>query len=105
VLFNRNTAEPAVIIADEIRVGPSWASVTPPAESTVVPSLNISRSGNLTLLSWTTNAPGFVPERAATLADPGVWVALNAPVYLSGDQYVLTNLDAAPAFFRLRGSR
>jgi len=105
VLFNRNTAEPAVIIADEIRVGPSWASVTPPAEFTVVPSLNISRSGNLTLLSWTTNAPGFVPERAATLADPGVWAALNAPVYLSGDQYVLTNLDAAPAFFRLRGSR
>ena len=62
VLFNRNANEPAGIIADEIRVGPSWASVTPPAESPEVPSLSISRSGNNSALSWSTNSPGFVLE-------------------------------------------
>src|ERR1039458_7315529 len=60
VLFNRNSAEPATIIAYELRVGASWASVTPPAESQTVPVLNISRSGNTSVLSWTTNAPGFL---------------------------------------------
>src|SRR5207248_3092635 len=62
VLFNRNAAEPAVVFADEIRVGTSWASVTPPAESQVVPSLSILRSVGSDVLSWTTNAPGFVLE-------------------------------------------
>jgi hypothetical protein len=37
VLFNRNSAEPAAIIADEVRVGASWASVTPPAEIQIPP--------------------------------------------------------------------
>jgi len=59
VLFNRNSAEPAGIIADDVRFGSSWASVTPPAESQVLPTLNIARSGNSSVLSWTTNAPGF----------------------------------------------
>ncbi|HSU54024.1 MAG TPA: immunoglobulin domain-containing protein, partial [Candidatus Dormibacteraeota bacterium] len=52
VLFNRSANEPAGIIVDELRLGSSWASVTPPAEAPVPPTLNINRSGNASVLSW-----------------------------------------------------
>lgn len=103
VLFNRNPAEPAGIIADELRLGPSWASVTPPAEVPIPPALTISRSGNTTVLSWTTNAPGFVLESAAALADPNLWAGVGGPVYIIGDQFVVTNAAAiGNNFYRLR---
>ena len=103
VLFNRNAAEPAGIIADELRLGPSWASVTPPAQVPVAPALNISRSGNTSVLSWTTNAPGFVLEAAEALADSNLWAGVGSPVYIIGDQFVVTNTTASGNnFYRLR---
>jgi hypothetical protein len=103
VLFNRNPNEPAGIIADEVRVGSSWASVTPPAEVPTPPALTISRSGNTSVLSWTTNAPGFVLEAAAALADPNLWGAVGTPVYVIGGQFVVTNTTASGNnFYRLR---
>ena len=100
VLFNRNANEPAGIIADEIRVGTSWASVTPPAESPVVPTLNLSRFGTDSVLTWSTNSPGFVPESSTTLSS---WGAVVAPIYLNGNQYAVTNTTSATTiFYRLR---
>jgi hypothetical protein len=103
VLFNRNANEPAGIIADEIRVGPSWASVTPPAEAPVVPTLNISGTVGATVLTWGTNAPGFVLESSPTLL-PASWMQSALPVYLAGDQFAVTNLNGIDlSFYRLRG--
>ncbi len=103
VLFNRNAAEPAGIIADELRVGSSWASVTPPAETPTLPQLNLVQSGATSVLSWATNAPGFVLEQAAAVAPPNAWSRVIAPVYVSGDQFVVTNTPApATVYYRLR---
>jgi hypothetical protein len=103
VLFNRNANEPAGIIADEIRVGPSWASVTPRAESPNIPSLSVSRSANTTVLMWPTNAPGFVLESSAALANPASWTGVIGPIYTVGDQYTVTNVTASGmTFYRLR---
>jgi hypothetical protein len=103
VLFNRDSAEPAAIIADEVRVGTSWASVTPPAEIQTAPALNISRSGTTSVLSWTTNAPGFLLEATPALANSNSWAGVIAPVYLIGNQFVVTNNAAGGnLFYRLQ---
>ena len=103
VLFNRNANEPAGIIADEIRIGQSWASVTPPAEPPVVPNLSISRTGLTNVLSWTTNAPGYVLESASALASPSAWSPVASPIFIGFDQFLVTNTGTAGAvFFRLR---
>jgi hypothetical protein len=94
--------EPAGIVADEIRVGPSWASVTPPAEAPIVPTLNIFRSGGATVLTWSTNAPGFLIESSPTLL-PSSWAQLSLPIYIVGDQFAVTNTGASSVlFYRLR---
>ena len=102
VLFNRNANEPAGILADEIRVGPSWASVTPPAEAPTVPSLTISRAAGASVLMWSTNAPGFLLESSPTLL-PASWAPLVLPVYVIGDQFAVTNGNGGgTSFYRLR---
>jgi hypothetical protein len=101
VLCNRNANEPAVVYADEIRVGTSWASVTPPAESDVIPMLGISESASNSVLSWTTNAPGFLLETSSAVVN-GVWTNVASFVYTSGGHYVVTNANAGPTYYRLR---
>jgi len=106
VLFNRNANEPAGIIADELRVGATWASVTPPAEAPTAPVLSMASSGLTNVLSWTTNAPGYLLEATSTLGSAGTWSAVVAPVYAVGDQFVVTNKTGTSAtFFRLRSPR
>jgi hypothetical protein len=101
VLFNRNTAEPAQIIADELRVGQSWASVTPPAALIPPPPLNLQRSGDEVTLSWSTNAEGFLLETNAHLT-PGGWSPVIGPVYDAGAQYVMTNdIGGTSRYYRL----
>jgi hypothetical protein len=103
VLFNRNVGEPAVVFADEIRVGASWASVTPPAETPVVPTVKISRSGNLSVLSWPTNSPGFVLESSPVLSASNFWTRVTGPIYTIATDYVITNSTAGGLnFYRLR---
>src|SRR5205823_2743356 len=103
VLFNRNSAEPALIYADEVRVGASWASVTPPAESATIPSLGITQSANSSVVSWTTNAPGFLLESSGTVGDPNAWNGVPGLVYIIGSQFVVTNTTSSgTTFYRLR---
>jgi hypothetical protein len=65
------------------------------------PSLQISTSGNITLLSWPSTAGGYVVESTPTLAAP-IWEAVtNAPA-IFGDSYILTNAwSDQTRFFRL----
>jgi hypothetical protein len=109
VLFERGsgngTLQPATTIFDEIRVGTTWASVTPPAEVANPPVLSISRLNTTNVFTWTTNAPGFALESATSLAAPVAWSGVTNPVYLNADQYTVTNVDATDAFYRLRSPR
>jgi len=103
VLCNRNANEPAVVFADEVRVGASWASVTPPAESAVIPTLGISQSPANSVLSWTTNAPGFLLETSGTVVVPNSWTSVPGFVYIIGSNYVVTNATTSgPTYYRLR---
>jgi len=102
VLFNRNANEPATIMADELRLGTSWAGVTPPAESQPPPELTLTRVGANSVLSWTTNAEGFLLQSEAGLDWPVLWTQINDPVYVIGGQFVVTNpMQSSNAFFRL----
>ena len=103
VLFNRNANEPAGVIADELRIGPSWASVTPPAEPPVVPTLSIAHIGPTNVLSWTTNAPGYLLESAQALGSTSFWSSVSDLVFVGSDQFLVTNTSPAGAtFYRLR---
>jgi hypothetical protein len=70
--------------------------------SVAQPTLEISTSGNVSLLSWPSTAGGYVLESTPSLTSP-VWeAATNAPA-ISADRYVLTNtLSNQSRFFRLR---
>jgi hypothetical protein len=63
--------------------------------------LNINRQSNRIVVSWPTNALGFVLQTAANLA-PANWAAATNATAVVNDQYFVTNnLPATPAFFRL----
>ena len=102
ILFDRNAAEPAGMVADELRVGTSWASVTPPAPPEVIPTLSILPAGSQLLLSWPTNAPGFTLQTTPTLGSAESWADVPTTPALVGDQYVVTNTSpGGGGFYRL----
>jgi hypothetical protein len=103
VLFDRSANEPAGILADEIRLGTSWASVTPPSPPVVAPPLNILLVNNSAVLWWTTNSPGFILESAPILSASNFWSTLSSSPPIVGSQYVVTNsLTPSNTFYRLR---
>ena len=103
ILFNRSVAEPAVILADELRIGSTWASVTP--SSAAPPSLSVARARSNVVLSWPTVPPGYFLESCPLLDGTNLWTAVSSPVYFVGDQSVVTNALAVGAkFYRLRKS-
>src|SRR5207249_3749776 len=64
-----STVSPSKIVADELRVGRTWADVTPQPP----PKLSILQSGGNISLLWSTNYPLFAPQTASTLAPPVSW--------------------------------
>ncbi len=94
-----NTNQPATAIADELRIGSSWAAVTPPG----APLLSAGRNSARVLLSWPTNAPGFTLESTRTLAPTSAWSQVPAPILLSNRTYFVTNsITSTNTFYRLR---
>lgn len=66
------------------------------------PRLEVSVSGNVTLLTWPSTAGGYVVETTPVLTSPAWEAVANAPV-ISFDRYVLTNSWSEQSrFFRLR---
>ncbi len=107
VFFRRGdtqaSLQPAAMLSDELRIGTTWASVTPVAPVQVIPALNIAQYGSSVVLSWTTDAPGFTPQATPTLATSSLWTNLTASPSNLGDQLVLTNsLGAGNLFYRLQ---
>jgi probable HAF family extracellular repeat protein len=66
------------------------------------PLLVSSRQGNNIVLSWETNAVGFVLEQSASLGSSAAWSTNPASLYVSGRQFVVTNrIDEEHQFYRL----
>ena len=93
-----STSSPAKLVADELRVGFTWASVTAPLR----PALSVQLSNSTAVLSWPLNAPGFALERALTLSPPA-WSPVTNAVTIAESNYSVT-ISAARTneFFRLR---
>ncbi len=93
-----SSSSPAKLVADELRVGFTWADVTPPAP----PELNIAPSGNAFVLSWPTNSPVFVLQGAPSLSLPATWQTETMTPAISGTNYILViQATNAARFFRL----
>ncbi|HEV2453185.1 MAG TPA: hypothetical protein VGY98_02925 [Verrucomicrobiae bacterium] len=100
VLMNRNPTEPANGIFDELRIGTSWASVTPPSEQP--PWLNYAVDGSDLILSWSTNSTGFILQSSPGLADATSWAPVAWPVTVVNGQNIVTNpISTVSQFFRL----
>lgn len=93
-----SSSTPSKLTSDELRVGFTWASVTPP----LLPVLKIQSAGVAASLVWPTNTPGFVLE-ASNLLLPPDWSAVTNPVNTSGTNYSVTvNVSNTSRYFRLR---
>lgn len=100
VLMNRIAVEPANGIFDELRIGASWASVTPPAPQP--PFLNHALDDGVLILSWSADSTGFTLQSSPTLADPNSWTPVSSPVSVVNGQYTVTvPISSALQFFRL----
>jgi hypothetical protein len=89
-------------VADEVRVGLSWADVTPPAVSS--PNLSIAANGNGTVtIAWPTSASGFMLEGASNLNSPISWTPVTNSIIVSGGfNTVNVNATSGNQFFRLK---
>jgi len=101
--FRQNTSAntPAVMTFDELRIGTTWASVTP---SSIVPRpvLSIRREGASIVLSWPESAGGFVLEGTFSLS-PISWEQIFATVVTeNGTNSVTLSAEDVHGFFRLR---
>jgi hypothetical protein len=96
-----NVGQPGATTADELRIGPSWASVTP--SGIVPPSLKVARAAKTIVLSWPLTAPDYILESSAALGSNVAWTAASLPVSILGDHFTATNSSATGAkFYRLR---
>ena len=95
-----NTNQPGAMLVDELRIGPNWASVTP--KSISQPVLTASRLGDKLILSWPTNAIGFLLEASPALLSTSVWTNVLSPVTTVEFSFTTTN-DVLPVgvFYRL----
>jgi sugar lactone lactonase YvrE len=67
------------------------------------PSLSLSGSANLLILSWPVTASNYVLEASSALSSDSTWVPLTNSLGTVGDSFVVTNIPTADAeFYRLR---
>ncbi len=86
-------------VADELRVGFSWAGVTPPAP----PSLAAQLSGGQVIVSWSTNqSTGFVLQSNPSVEDSGGWEPVGTPVVIQGARNTVTVSSSGRLYFRLK---
>lgn len=67
------------------------------------PAIQIGRSGSNVVLTWPTNAAGFVLETTSSLSLAPAWTPVSASPSMVGDQYHVTEpAGSASKFYRLR---
>ena len=93
-----STSGPSRMVADELRIGYTWADVTSPL---IVP-LEFTKLNNQIKLSWPTNAAGWTLEATGDLTlddwEPVAEVVTSA----DGTNSVIVPIGLASAFYRLR---
>jgi hypothetical protein len=90
--FRQNTAgnTPESISYDELRVGRTWASVTPPYVPPP-PALSVALSGANAVISWPTNhADGYALESIKGFDDTDGWQPVGQPAVVQGTNYTVT---------------
>jgi len=99
--FFRQSSGPSRSYGDEVRVGLTWADVTPVAVAT--PALQIARNGDRTVtMSWPTAATGYNLEITGSLSSPA-WATVTNTVIVSGTNSTVTvNASNGNQFFRLK---
>ncbi len=107
VLFRRGdgsaTLQPAAMLTDELRIGTSWASVTPPDVVTVPPTLRIEHAGASVLMHWPTNPPRFALQTSGSVTNASGWVSVTSPTVVVGVENFVTNaVSATNKFYRLQ---
>jgi hypothetical protein len=96
-----NANQPGAATVDELRIGTTWASVTPRAP--LPPSLSVRRAGGKIVLSWPLTAGDFVLETAGAPGPTSGWTSVSQPAAIVGDQFKATNgIGTGTGFFRLR---
>src|SRR5207247_5100570 len=70
---------------DELRIGLSWASVTPPGAL-----ISIATSGANAIISWPTKSTGYSLQQAASLSSPINWTPVTNPVVVTGANNTVT---------------
>jgi hypothetical protein len=74
------------------------AILTAPAS----PALQISPTDNQLLVSWSTNATGFILQSSSNLGPPAAWLPVSPLPVVAADQFVVTNtMVNGSQFFRL----
>jgi PKD repeat protein len=69
---------------------------------TAAPQLSIASGNGFVILSWSTNATGYLPQSATNILPPINWMNVTSPPVVISGQNVLTNDTSAPQmFFRL----
>jgi hypothetical protein len=92
----RGTANSFQHEIDEVRIGFTWAAVTPPTPV----SLTVSASGNDVVVSWPTSAVGWTLSGTTNLTS-GPW-STKTPIVVQGTNNTFTVTGAAgQQFFRL----
>jgi hypothetical protein len=90
----------ASLTVDELRLSNSSLDEAT-SGSLARPTLRIAKSGNIALLVWSTNFPGFTLERSVT-SNSKNWAALANGSIVVADSYVCPVNMNTSAFFRLR---
>jgi len=104
VFLQRATNEPPAMIADELRIGTNWASVTPVTLPSITRLGNFARLPNgLFQFSFTnTTGQGYHIYGSTNLVD---WYSLGAPVAAGSNLYQFTDSTAtnySRRFYQLR---
>lgn len=67
------------------------------------PQLTINLAGSDVVLTWPTNAPGFLLQSTTNLSSPAIWNTVHSEPVVVGGQNTVTNLiSGAQQFYRLR---
>jgi hypothetical protein len=104
VFFQRDTTEPVAMIADELRIRPTWASVTPPPPPIVTTLTGPKLFGNGAFQFAYTNSSAISGSvyASTTLTN---WTAIGAATQISSGlyQFTDTNVTNYPRrFYQLR---
>ncbi|HSU52581.1 MAG TPA: hypothetical protein VLT36_00820, partial [Candidatus Dormibacteraeota bacterium] len=96
--FFRSTQTAVRKIADEVRIGYTWAEVTPLAP----PTLNVAQSGPNAVLTWPSfYSTDFVLQSRSNLIS-GTWGSVTNVPAISGSNWTVTvPLSGSARFFRL----